>query len=224
MNWGFDKENSSMSELLMGKKIGMTQILQENGDVIPVTVIQAGPCIISQKKMPEKDNYSAVQLGFLPAKSNRVKKPLAGHFKKAGIPPQRFLYEFRLDEKELEKYQVGQEIKVDRFKEGDFVDVTGISKGKGFAGVMKRHGFHGAPGGHGTHDYKRHGGSIGSSSFPSRVFKGTKMAGRMGNDRVTIQNLKVIQVRPEQNCLVVRGAIPGAKNGMLLIKKAIKKN
>jgi large subunit ribosomal protein L3 len=212
-----------MSELLMGKKIGMTQILQENGDVIPVTVIQAGPCVISQKKIPEKDNYSAVQLGFLTMKPNRVKKPLAGHFKKAGISPQRFLYEFRVDEKELEKYEVGQEIKVDRFKEGDFVDVTGISKGKGFAGVMKRHGFHGAPGGHGTHDYKRHGGSIGSSSFPSRVFKGTKMAGRMGSDRVTTQNLKVIQVRPEQNCLVLRGAVPGAKNGMLLIKKAIKK-
>jgi large subunit ribosomal protein L3 len=213
-----------MSELLMGKKIGMTQILQENGDVIPVTVIQAGPCIISQKKMPERDKYSAIQMGFLTMKSNRVKKPLAGHFKKAGIPPQRFLYEFRVDEKELEKYEVGQEIKVDRFKEGDFVDITGISKGKGFAGVIKRHGFHGAPGGHGTHDYKRHGGSIGSSSFPSRVFKGTKMAGRMGSDRVTIQNLKVIQVRPEQNCLVVCGAVPGAKNGMLLIKKAIKKN
>lgn len=212
-----------MSELLMGKKIGMTQILQDNGDVVPVTVIQAGPCIISQKKMPEKDNYSAVQLGFLTMKPNRVKKPLAGHFKKAGIPPQRFLYEFRIDEKELEKYEVGQEIKVDRFKEGDYVDVTGISKGKGFAGVMKRHGFHGAPGGHGTHDYKRHGGSIGSSSFPSRVFKGTKMAGRMGCDRVTVQNLKVIQVRLEQNCLVLRGAVPGAKNGMLLIKKAIKK-
>ena len=212
-----------MSELLMGKKIGMTQILQENGDVVPVTVIQAGPCIISQKKIPEKDNYSAVQLGFLTIKPNRVKKPLAGHFKKAGIPPQRFLYEFRVEEKELEKYEVGQEIKVDGFKEGDFVDVTGISKGKGFAGVMKRHNFHGAPGGHGTHDYKRHGGSIGSSSFPSRVFKGLKMAGRMGSDRVTVQNLKVIQVRPEQNCLVLRGAVPGAKNGMLLIKKAIKK-
>ncbi|MGA1865299.1 MAG: 50S ribosomal protein L3 [bacterium] len=212
-----------MSELLMGKKIGMTQILQENGDVVPVTVIQAGPCIISQKKVPEKDSYSAVQLGFLAMKPNRVKKPIAGHFKKAGIPPQRFLYEFRVDEKELEKYEVGQEIKVDGFKEGDFVDVTGVSKGKGFAGVMKRHNFHGAPGAHGTHDYNRHGGSIGSSSFPSRVFKGLRMAGRMGSDRVTVQNLKVIQVRPEQNCLVLRGAVPGAKNGILLIKKAIKK-
>lgn len=213
-----------MSEFLMGKKVGMTQILQENGDAIPVTVIQAGPCIISQKKIPERDNYSAVQLGFSPMKPNRAKKPIAGHFKKAGVPPQRFLREFRVDDKELEKYEVGQEIKVDNFKEGDFVDITGISKGRGFTGVIKRHNFHGAPGGHGTHDYKRHGGSIGSSSFPSRVFKGTKMAGRTGCDRMTVQNLKVIQVRPEQNCLVVQGAVPGAKNGVLLIKKAIKKN
>lgn len=214
----------SGSEFLMGKKIGMTQILQDNGDVIPVTVIQAGPNLICQKKMPQSDNYSAVQLGFLPVKPARVKKPLKGHFEKAGITPQRFLREFRIDEKELEKYEVGQEIKVDSFKEGDIVDITGISKGKGFAGVIKRHGFHGAPGGHGTHDYHRHGGSIGSSSYPSRVFKGTKMAGRMGSDRVTVQNLKVIQVRPEQNCLIVRGAVPGAKNGLLFIKKAIKKN
>jgi len=212
------------SEFLMGKKIGMTQILQDNGDVIPVTVIQAGPCLICQKKMPQSDNYSAVQLGFSPVKATRVKKPLKGHFEKAGITPHRYLREFRVDEKEMEKYEVGQEIKVDSFKEGDIVDITGISKGKGFSGVIKRHGFHGAPGGHGTHDYHRHGGSIGSSSFPSRVFKGTKMAGRMGSDRVTVQNLKVIQVRPEQNCLVVRGAVPGAKNGLLFIKKAIKKN
>ncbi len=212
-----------MSEFMMGKKVGMTQILQENGDAIPVTVIQAGPCVLCQKKIPDKDNYSAVQLGFLSVKPNKVKKPLAGHFKKVGAPPQRFLREFRVDENELEKYELGQEIGVDIFKEGDYVDITGTSKGKGFSGVMKRHGFHGAPGGHGSHDYKRHGGSIGSSSYPSRVFKGMKMAGRMGSDRVTVQNLKVIQIRPEQSCLVVRGAVPGSKNGLLLIRKAIKK-
>jgi large subunit ribosomal protein L3 len=213
-----------MSEFLMGKKIGMTQVFQENGDLVPVTVIQAGPCVISQKKTPQKDKYAAIQLGFLPDNPNRVNKPFAGHFKKASIPPHRFLKEFRVDEKELEKYELGQEINVGTFKEGDYVDITGISKGRGFSGVIKRHNFHGAPGGHGTHDYHRHGGSIGSSSFPSRVFKGTKMAGRMGSDRVTIQNLKVVQVRLEQNCLIVEGAVPGAKNGLLLIKKAIKKN
>ena len=212
-----------MSALLMGKKVGMTQIFEENGDVIPVTVIQAGPCIVCQKKIPEKDHYCAIQLGFSPVRPNRVKKPLAGHFKKAGVGPQRFLHEFRLDKKELDTYEVGQEIKVDGFQAGDYVDITGTSKGKGFAGVMKRHGFHGAPGGHGTHDYHRHGGSIGSSSFPSRVFKGTKMAGRMGSDRVTLQNLKIVQVKPEQNCLLVRGAVPGARGGLLLIKKAVKK-
>lgn len=212
-----------MSSFLMGKKIGMTQVFKENGDTIPVTVVQAGPCVVCQKKTSAKDNYSAIQLGFLSVKPDRAKKPLAGHFKKADVSPKRFLREFRVDEKEAEEYETGQEIKVDRFKEGDYLDVTGTSKGKGFAGVMKRHRFHGAPGGHGTHDYKRHGGSIGSSSYPSRVFKGMKMAGRMGYDRVTVQNLKVMQVRPEQDCLLVQGAVPGAKNGLLLIKKAIKK-
>ncbi|MBN2374374.1 50S ribosomal protein L3 [bacterium] len=212
-----------MSTFLMGKKIGMTQIFKDNGDTVPVTVIQAGPCIVCQKKTPEKDNYSAVQLGFLPKKPERVKKPLAGHFKKAGVTPQRFLREFRVDEKDAQGYEAGQELKVDRFKDGDYVDITGTSKGRGFAGVIKRHGFHGAPGSHGTHDNDRHGGSVGSSSFPSRVFKGLRMAGRMGCDRVTVQNLKVIQVRPEQDCLLVQGAVPGAKNGVLLIRKAIKK-
>jgi len=212
-----------MSVFLMGKKVGMTQIIEDSGDVIPVTVIQAGPCIVCQKKVPEKDQYSAIQLGFLPVKPSRMKKPLSGHFKKAGVEPQRFLHEFRVDEQELENYEIGQAIKVDGFQEGEYVDVTGISKGKGFSGVMKRHGFHGAPGGHGTHDYHRHGGSIGSSSFPSRVFKGIKMAGRMGCDHVTVQNLKVIQIKPEQDCLLVRGAVPGAKGGLLLIKKAVKK-
>ena len=176
------------------------------------------------KKTPQKDQYAAIQLGFLPDKPSRPNKPFAGHFKKASLSPHRFLKEFRVEAEELEKYELGQEIKVDAFKEGDYVDITGTSKGRGFTGVIKRHGFHGAPGGHGTHDYKRHGGSIGSSSYPSRVFKGTKMAGRKGCDRVTMQNLKVVQVKPEQNCLLVQGAVPGAKNGLLLIKKAIKKN
>lgn len=212
-----------MRPVILGKKIGMTQMLQENGDAIPVTIIQAGECIVCQKKTPSRDTYSAIQIGFLPRDPNRTNKPLAGHFKKGDIEPQRFLREFRVTEEELKEYEVGQHINVERFKEGDFVDIASTSKGKGFTGVIKRHKFHGAPGGHGTHDYHRHGGSIGSSSYPSRVFKGQKMAGRSGSRRVTLQNLKVIQVRPEQNCLVIKGAVAGAKNGLLLIKKAIKK-
>ncbi len=212
-----------MSKFLLGKKIGMTQILQENGDAIPVTVIQAGPCIVCQKKIPQKDNYSAVQLGFLSVKPAKVKRPLKVCFEKSNIAPMRFLREFRVNEKELEDYEIGQEINVNSFKEGDYVDISGFTKGKGFTGVIKRHGFHGAPGAHGTHDYHRHGGSIGSSSFPSRVFKGMKMAGRKGCDRVTVQNLKVIQVRPEQDCLMVKGAVPGHRNGLLVVKGAVKK-
>ena len=212
-----------MGPFILGKKIGMTQILQENGDAVPVTIIQAGQCVVCQKKTPERDNYSAVQIGFLSKDPNRINKPLAGHFKKNDIEPQRYLREFRVSEEELKEYEVGQKIGVDSFKEGDFVDISGTSKGCGFTGVVKRHGFHGAPGGHGTHDYKRHGGSIGSSSYPSRVFKGQKMAGRSGSKRLTIQNLRVIQIRPDQNCLIVKGAVAGAKNGLLLIKKATKK-
>jgi len=212
-----------MVSFLLGKKVGMTQIYRENGDSLPVTVIEAGPCFVCQKKTPETDNYSAIQIGYSTLKSERAKKPIKGHFDKADIPPKRFLREFRVAEKELNDYEIGQELKVDRFKEGDYVDITGISKGKGFTGVIKRYGFHGAPGSHGTHDYSRHGGSIGSSSFPSRVFKGLKMAGRMGSDRVTTQNLQVVQVKAEQNCLLVKGAVPGSKNGLLFIRSSVKK-
>lgn len=212
-----------MSNFLLGKKIGMTQIFGENGDAIPVTVIQAGPCVVCQKKAPDKDHYSAIQLGFLPVEEKRINRPVKGHFEKKNLSPMKYLKEFRVDDKDLKDYEVGQEIKADRFKEGDFVDITGTTKGRGFTGVIKRHGFHGPSASHGTHDYKRHGGSIGSSSFPSRVYKGLKMAGRMGTERVTILNLKVIKVKPEQNCLVVQGAIPGARNGLLLIKSSVKK-
>jgi large subunit ribosomal protein L3 len=212
-----------MSKFLLGKKIGMTQIFQENGDLIPVTVIQAGPCFVCQKKTPQNDSYSAIQLGFIPVKPKKVNEPLKGHFEKAHVSALRILKEFRVEEKDLNEYEVGQEVLVDKFKAGEYVDITGTSKGRGFAGVIKRHGFHGPPGSHGTHDYMRHGGSIGSSSFPSRVMKGLRMPGRMGCDRITTQNLKVIQVRPEQNCLLVMGAVPGANKGLVLIRSAIKK-
>lgn len=210
---------------IIGKKIGMTQILQPgSGEVIPVTVIQAGPCTVVQKKVKDTDHYNALQLGFMDKKESRTIKPLQGHFKKAGLSPKRFLREIRLDDAEINSYEVGQEIKVDfLFQAGDYVDVVGTSKGRGFAGVIKRHGFRGAPGSHGTHDYSRHGGSVGSNTFPGRVFKGLRMAGRMGGDQVTVQNLKVVDIRPEQNLILVKGAVPGANNGILIIKKAIKK-
>lgn len=208
---------------LIGKKLGMTQIMRENGVVIPVTVIQAGPCVVVQKKTTGTDHYNALQLGFLDKKEKKTNKPLLGHFKKGEISPKKILQEIRLDASEMEKYEVGQEIKADIFEVGDFVDVVGTSKGRGFAGVMKRHGFHGAPASHGTHNYKRHGGSIGSASYPSKVFKGMKMPGRMGGSRVTVQNLKVENIRSEQNLLLIEGAIPGADNGTVVIKKAIKK-
>ena len=158
---------------LLGKKIGMTQTFSEEGDMVPVTVIEAGACRVAQVKSREKEGYNAVQLGFEEAKEKKVKKPLKGHFDKAGVKPTRYLREIRIDS--VEDVQVGQEIFVDIFSPGDFVDITGTSKGKGFAGVMKRHGFAGAPGGHGTHEYFRHPGSIGSAAYPSRVYKGQKM-------------------------------------------------
>jgi len=208
---------------LLGKKIGMTQVLKESGEVVPVTVIQVGPCTVVQKKVKGTDHYNALQLGFVDKKEKRTNKPLQGHFKKAGVAPKRYLKEIRLDDEEIEKYEVGQEIRADFFSAGDYIDVVGTSKGRGFAGVIKRHGFRGAPGSHGTHDYSRHGGSVGSNTYPGRVFKGLRMAGRMGGVQITTQNLKIEDVRPEQNLVLVKGAIPGANNGMVIIKKAIKK-
>ncbi len=207
---------------IIGRKIGMTQIFQEDGSVVPVTVIEAGPCWVAQKKTKEKDGYEALQIGFLPKKEKRVKKPLAGHCKKAGIVPVVHLKEFRMED--TEGYEIGQEINVGQlFKPGDFVDVTGLSKGKGFAGVMKRHGFHGSPGSHGTHEYFRHGGSVGSATYPHHVFKGLKMPGQFGNTRVTIQNIKVLEVREDQNLLLLRGGVPGSPRGWVLIRSATKK-
>ena len=211
-----------MSVGIMGKKVGMTQIFKENGDVIPVTVIKAGPCAVFQKKSKDKDKYCALQLGFESAKEKNITKPRLGHMKKVAMGPVRYLREFRVDETELEKYEMGQEITVDIFKEGDYINISGISKGKGFAGVMKRHNFAGAPGGHGTHNYKRHGGSIGASATPSRVFKNKKMPGRMGTQKITAPNIQVVRVQKEHDCLIVKGSVPGPNNGLILIKAALK--
>ena len=203
---------------LIGKKTGMTQVFGEGGEVIPVTIIKAGPCSIVQKKTEEKDGYHALQLGFEDVKESRVNKPRLGHFVKAGTKPKRILKEFRADS--LDEYKVGGEITVDFFKEKELVNITGTSKGKGFAGVMKKWNFSGGPASHGAHKMHRGGGSIGASAYPSRVFKGMKMAGRMGTERTTCRNLEIIKIDQEENLLLIKGAVPGSKAGYLLIVKA----
>jgi len=207
-----------MVEGLIGKKIGMTQTFDEKGNVSPVTVIKAGPCTVIQKKTREKDGYSALQLGLIEEKGRKkATKPLIGHYNKSGIPPVKILREFRFEEQK--EVKEGDQFFVDIFQVGEQVHVVGTSKGKGFAGVMKRWGFHGGKASHGSM-FHRKPGSIGASAFPSRVIKGKKLPGHMGNRRVTVRNLKVIQADKENNLLVVKGAVPGARGGYLFIKKA----
>lgn len=209
---------------LIGKKMGMSQIFDEHGNIVPVTVIQAGPCTIVQKKTALKEGYNALQIGFEEiVKVQRVNKPLSGHFKKAQTAPVAVLREFRVSEEDIAGNEIGAVHTVDMFEPGDYVDITGTSKGKGFAGVMKRHGFGGAPATHGAHEYFRHGGSIGQNMTPARVLKGMKMPGHMGSRKVTIQSLKVIDVRGDMNILLIEGAIPGPTKGYIVIKKAVKK-
>lgn len=206
---------------LIGRKIGMTQVFNAKGELVPVTVIQAGPCTVVQVKTRATDRYAAVQLGFGQRKPQRVGKALRNHCVKAGHGVFAALREFPLADES--GYSVGQEIAVDSlFKAGDAIDVTGTSKGRGYAGVIKRHGFGGFPGSHGTHEYFRHGGSIGNRSFPGRVFKGKRMAGQLGNDRVTMQNVEVVAVRPGEQILLVRGGVPGARNSLVLLRPAVK--
>lgn len=206
---------------LIGRKIGMTQLFDEQGSVVPVTVVEAGPCVVLQKKELGRDGYNALQLGFGQQKNQRLNRPLRGHMAKAGSGSFRILREFRVDD--VTEYEIGQEIKVaDLFKAGDKVDVAGTSKGRGFSGVMRRWSFGGFPGSHGTHEYFRHGGSIGNRSYPGKVLKGKRMAGQWGNERVSVQNLQVVKVRDENNVLLIKGAVPGARGGILLIRQAIK--
>jgi large subunit ribosomal protein L3 len=207
---------------LLGKKVGMTQFFAENGDVIPVTVCQVGPCPVMQKKTVETDGYFAVQLGFDDKKKQRVIKPEAGHALKAKTPVKRFVKEVRLAEKFATDYEVGMVLTASLLKAGDKVDVIGTSIGKGFAGVMKRHNFAGKDAAHGTHEAFRHGGSIGNRSEPGKTFKNKKMPGHMGNEKVTIQNLKVVAVEADSNLVLIQGAVPGAKNGYLMIKASVK--
>ena len=203
---------------LIGKKIGMTSVFSAEGKNVPCTVIETGPCVVTQIKTVEKDGYAAVQLGFQDKTEKHTNKPEAGHFKKAGVAPQRHLVEFKGFEQEL---KVGDKLTVDMLFEADaFVDVVGTSKGKGFQGVVKRHGFGGVgQSTHGQHNRLRAPGSVGASSFPSRVFKGMRMAGRMGGDRVTVQNLQILKVIPEHNLLLIKGSVPGAKNSIVYINK-----
>ena len=206
---------------LIGKKLGMTQFYNAEGNVIPVTVVQTGPCVVVQKKDTTKDGYSALQVGFGSKKNQRVNKPMQGHMAKAGKGAFQVLKEFRLED--VSQYEVGQEIKVaDLFKVGDRIDVAGVSKGHGFTGVIKRWSFGGFPGSHGTHEYFRHGGSIGNRSFPGRVRKGKKMAGHWGNELVSTQNLEVVDVRPDEDMMLVKGAVPGAKHGVVIVRRAAK--
>ncbi|MCD6167303.1 50S ribosomal protein L3 [bacterium] len=203
---------------LIGRKLGMTRIFDEEGRHVPVTVIEAGPCYVTQIKTVDKGGYVAVQLGFREKKESRTTKPLLGHFKKANTKPTYVLQEFR-DFDNWQNLKLSDEIKVDIFSPGDVVKVTGRSKGRGFAGVVKRHRFAGGPKTHGQSDRARAPGSVGQSSFPSHVLKGLRMAGRMGGKRVTVLNLKVVKVYPEQNLLLLKGAVPGAVNGYVRIVK-----
>jgi large subunit ribosomal protein L3 len=207
-----------MKKGLIGRKLGMTQVFSEEGAAVPVTVIEVAPSVVVQKKTRENDGYDAVQLGYGAAKASRVTKPLQGHLKKAGAGFLKILREFD----NPGDYEPGQEIKVDIFVPGEYVDIEGVTKGKGFAGVVKRHGFGGGRATHGSM-FHRAPGSIGASADPSRVFKGTKLPGQMGNERKTVQNLMVWSVRPDRNMILVRGAVPGGKNGFVLIRQAVKK-
>ena len=206
---------------IIGKKVGMSQIFDENGHVIPVTVIEAGPCVVVQKKTSEKEGYEAVQLGFEDISERKLTKPEKGHLDKAGVAPKKYLREFDLEN--ASELNVGDIVKADAFQAGDFVDVTGISKGHGYAGVVKRWNAGRTPTSHGGGPVHRHAGSMGSSTDPSRIFPGKIGAGHMGVEQVTVQNLDVVKVDPELNMIVVRGAIPGPKGGIVYLKNSVKK-
>ena len=203
---------------LIGKKLGMTQVFSAEGDLVPVTVIQAGPCTVVQKKTQQRDGYVALQLGFGSQKPQRVSQPVLGHTQKSGAGPFAVLRELRIDD--IDDYEVGGEITVGQvFQSGDRVNVVGRTKGRGYTGVMKRHGMGGFPKSHGTHEYFRHGGAIGNRSYPGKIFKGKRMAGHYGNDRMKALNLQVVDVQPDENLLFLRGSIPGARGQVVLIHK-----
>ncbi len=208
-----------MKKAIIGKKLGMTQLFDANGNVVPVTVIEAGPCVVAQKKTIENDGYEAVQIGYGDLKASKVNKPMKGHFAKGDVAPKKVLREFRFED--TSALNVGDIIKADAFAEGDAVDVRGTSKGKGYAGVIKRWNFSRLKESHGTGPVHRHGGSLGVID-PARVFKGKKMAGHLGNERVTVQNLSVVKVDAEKNIIAVKGAVPGPKGGIVVLFDSVK--
>ncbi|HBL35734.1 MAG TPA: 50S ribosomal protein L3 [Firmicutes bacterium] len=209
-----------MAKGILGKKMGMTQVFNAAGRLIPVTVVEAGPCMVVQKKTEDKEGYSAVQLGFGEKKAKRTSQPMKGHFAKAGVSPLRFVQEIRISPEEADQYQVGEAVNVSMFKEGEIVDVVGTSKGKGFAGVIKRYNFHRGPMGHGSM-YHRRPGSLGATG-PARVFKGRRMPGRLGGHRVTVQGLEIIKVDPEKNLLLIKGAVPGRNGAFVQVNNSVK--
>ena len=206
---------------LLCRKIGMTRIFDDSGEAIPVTVLEAGPNVVVQKKSDEKDGYTALQLGFGDRRENLFSKPERGHFEKAGVAPKRHLRESRVEAEEAEPHEVGSEINVTIFEAGQYVDAVGTSKGRGFSGVVRRHNFAIKKRTHGTHESFRHAGSIGAGASPGKVIKGMKMPGQMGAERVTVRNLQVVKVEPEQNLLFVRGSVPGHRDGLVAIRKAV---
>jgi large subunit ribosomal protein L3 len=205
---------------ILGEKLGMTQVFDENNRMVPVTVVKAGPCVITQIRTQEKDGYTAVQLAYGQIDPRKVTKPVAGHYKTANVTPRRHLVELRTEA--TDGYEVGQELTAELFADGSSVDVTGTTKGKGFAGVMKRHGFHGVSSSHGSHRNHRKPGSIGACATPGRVFKGLRMAGRMGHETQTTQSLKIFKVDAEKGLLLIKGAIPGPKGGLVFVRTAVK--
>lgn len=208
---------------LIGRKLGMTQVFTEDGTQVACTVLELGPCTVLQKKSKSgKDGYSALRLAYGDIRRKNVRRPKLGEFQKLGLEPRRFIREIRVSEEELGGVEVGAELRSDIFEVGDRVDITGISKGRGFTGVIKRHGFAGKKATHGTHEYFRHGGSIGMCAWPGKVIKGQKMAGQHGNKRVTVQNLTVIRAHPELNLVLVRGAVPGPTNNLIMVRTAAK--
>jgi len=206
---------------LLGRKLGMTQMWDENNRIIPVTVIEAGPCVVTQVRTPERDGYSAIQLGFGQIKAKAVTQPMRGHFEKAEVTPRRHLMEIRTSD--ASEYELGKEVTAEIFADQEVVDVIGVTKGKGTAGVMKRHGFSGLGAGHGVHRKHRSPGSIGECSTPSRIFKGMRMAGHMGVERKTVENLTIARVDAERGLILVKGAVPGPKNGLVVVRSAAKK-
>ena len=210
-----------MQKGIIGKKIGMTQIFDEKGNVVPVTVIEAGPCVVVQKKTVENDGYAAIQMGFGDVSAKRVNKPMKGHFDKSDVAPKKTLREFRLEN--CDALNVGDIVKADTFASGDRVDVVGISKGKGYAGAIKRWNFQRLKESHGTGPVARHAGSLGACSSPSRVYKGMKGAGHLGAERVTVQNLTVVKIDVENNLIAVKGAVPGPRGGVVMLSDSVKK-